>query len=70
MHLAFLNGFGNRVAAIWRWFWAMVGRQRKERIFSVGHTGGDLSAPESVRSRIAPQAFPAMTDDGERKTAS
>jgi NADH dehydrogenase len=65
VHLTFLNGFGNRLAALWRWFWAMVGRQRHERIFSVAHTGGDLSAPDSVRTRIAPLAFPAMADPGE-----
>src|SRR5213076_3051455 len=52
VHLAFLNSFSNRLAAVWRWFWAMVGRTRHERIFSVTHTGGDLSAPESVREKI------------------
>jgi NADH dehydrogenase len=68
VHLAFLNGVGNRVGAVWRWFWTMVGRKRHERIFSVAHTGGDLSAPENVRIRIAPNPFPAMTavDEPER----
>jgi NADH dehydrogenase len=65
IHLAFLNGFGNRLGAVWRWFWTMVGRTRHERIFSVAHTGGDLSAPENVRIRIAPHAFPAMTGADE-----
>jgi len=65
VHLTFLNGFGNRVSAVWRWFWAMVGRQRRERVISVGHTGGDLSAPESVRAVIAPDAFPALTSERE-----
>jgi NADH dehydrogenase len=65
VHLTFLNGFGNRVSTLWRWFWTMVGSTRSERIFSVGHTGGDLSAPEVVRSKITPTQFPALqpTDD-------
>jgi len=62
VHLTFLNGFGNRVGAVWQWFWAMVGRKRHQRVFSVAHTGGDLSAPDSVRTRIAPNPFPATTD--------
>ena len=64
VHLAFLNGFGNRVSAVWQWFWAMVGRQRHQRIFSVGHTGGDLSAPEGVRATLGLRAFPALEDRG------
>ncbi len=60
VHLTFLNGFGNRVGALTRWFWAMVGRKRHERIFSVGHVGGDLSAPEAVRARITPNPFPVL----------
>ena len=64
VHLAFLNSFSNRLAAVWRWFWAMVGRTRHERIFSVTHTGGDLSAPESVREKIRASPFPAMQDTG------
>ena len=59
VHLAFLNSFSNRLAALWRWFSAMVGRARHERIVSVAHTGGDLSAPDSVRERIEASAFPA-----------
>ncbi len=31
-----------------------------ERIFSVAHTGGDLSTPESVRSSIQPAPFPVV----------
>jgi hypothetical protein len=31
-----------------------------ERAFSVGHTGGDLSAPETVRQRIMPTPFPEI----------
>src|SRR5205823_12634332 len=56
VHLAFLNSFSNRLAAVWRWFWAMVGRARHERIFSVAHTGGDSSTPVDVRA----SAFPAV----------
>jgi len=60
VHLAFLNGFGNRFATMSRWFRAMVGRTRAERVFSVAHTGGDLSTPASVRSRVEPVRFPAV----------
>ncbi len=68
VHLTFLNGFGNRVAALWNWFWAMVGRKRSQRIFSVAHTGGDLSAPESVRAKVSPHPFPALeTQDPEAR---
>jgi NADH dehydrogenase len=59
VHLAFLNGFGNRFSTLWRWLRSMVGRSRPERVFNVGHTGGDLSAPDAVRSIITPSAFPA-----------
>ena len=31
----------------------MIGRARPERVFSVAHTGGDLSTPASVRRRGA-----------------
>ena len=31
VHLAFLNGFGNRFTALWRWGRAMIGRARPER---------------------------------------
>ena len=54
VHLAFLNGFGHRFAALWRWGRAMVGRARPERVFSVGHTGGDLSLPDEVKARSCP----------------
>jgi NADH dehydrogenase len=60
VHLAFLNGFANRFGAIWAWARSMIGRARPERVFSVGHTGGDLSAPESVRSVIQPNPFPVL----------
>jgi len=39
----------------------MVGRNRVERTFSVGHTGGDLSAPEAVREQIMPTPFPEIS---------
>jgi hypothetical protein len=60
VHLAFLNGFANRFSTLWRWLRAMVGRARPERDFSVGHTGGDLSAPAAVRSVLQPSAFPVL----------
>ena len=36
----------------------MIGRARPERVFSVAHTGGDLSAPDAVRAVIQPNAIP------------
>jgi NADH dehydrogenase len=60
VHLTFLNGFGNRFGALWRWGRAMAGRARPERVFSMGHTGGDLSLPEEVRRRVMPSAFPVF----------
>jgi hypothetical protein len=62
VHLAFLNGFGNRLTALWRWGTSMVGRARPERVFSVGHTGGDLSLPDHVKARVMPKAFPVLED--------
>ena len=60
VHLAFLNGFANRFGTIWSWARSMIGRARPERVFSVAHTGGDLSAPESVRSVIQPNPLPVL----------
>ena len=60
VHLTFLNGFGNRLGALWRWGRAMAGRARPERVFSMGHTGGDLSLPEEVRRRVMPSPFPVF----------
>ncbi|MFI5052890.1 MAG: NAD(P)/FAD-dependent oxidoreductase [Acidimicrobiia bacterium] len=61
VHLAFLNGFGNRFTTLMRWLRWMGGRNRVERTFSVGHTGGDLSAPDGVREQILPNPFPEVT---------
>ncbi|MGZ4650769.1 MAG: NAD(P)/FAD-dependent oxidoreductase, partial [Kineosporiaceae bacterium] len=58
VHLTFLNGFGNRAGALWRWGRSMIGSDRPERVFSVGHTGGDLSLPEEIRRRVMPSPFP------------
>jgi NADH:quinone reductase (non-electrogenic) len=58
VHITFLNGFGNRLSALWRWGRSMGGRARPERVFSMGHTGGDLSLPEEVRRRVLPSPFP------------
>jgi len=60
VHLAFLNGFSSRFTTLLRWIRWMAGRNRVERTFSVGHTGGDLSAPDQVRQRIMPTPFPEM----------
>ena len=62
VHLAFLNGFGSRFTAIWRWAAAMIGRARPERVFSVGHTGGDLSLPDEVKAKVLPKPFPVLED--------
>lgn len=73
VHITFLNGFGNRFAALYRWGRSMVGRARPERVFSVGHTGGDLSLPEKIRAQVMPSPFPVMdaalqkTDSGSSK---
>jgi NADH dehydrogenase len=60
VHVTFLNGFGNRLTALWRWSRAMIGRARPERVFSMGHTGGDLSLPDEVRRRVMPSPFPVF----------
>ncbi|HVT42450.1 MAG TPA: NAD(P)/FAD-dependent oxidoreductase [Acidimicrobiales bacterium] len=62
VHIGFLNGFTNRASTMVRWFRSMVGRARPERVFSVGHTGGDLSLPEDVRRKIMPHSFPVQAD--------
>ena len=59
VHLAFLNGFASRLFTAVGWLRSLLGSSRPERVFSVGHTGGDISAPESVRAMIMPAAFPA-----------
>jgi NADH:ubiquinone reductase (H+-translocating) len=60
VHITFLNGFGNRTAALYRWARAMIGRSRPERVFSVGHTGGDLSLPDEIRAKLTFSPFPLM----------
>jgi NADH dehydrogenase len=62
VHLAFLNGFGTRLATMWRWVRSMLGRARPERVFSVGHTGGDLSLPADVMAKVMPKPFPVLED--------
>jgi NADH:ubiquinone reductase (H+-translocating) len=68
VHLSFLNGFGNRFSTLWRWSRSMIGHSRPERVFSVGHTGGDLSAPPEVRAAVIPSAFPELRALGLEKT--
>jgi NADH dehydrogenase len=63
VHLAFLNGFGNRFTTMWHWVRAMVGRARPERVFSVGHTGGDLSLPDEVKAKVMPKPFPVLEEN-------
>ena len=60
VHLGFLNGFASRATTTLSWFRSMVGRTRPERVFSVAHTGGDLSAPDAVRSIMQPLPLPAL----------
>jgi NADH:ubiquinone reductase (H+-translocating) len=62
VHLAFLNGFGSRFTTMWRWVTSMVGKARPERVFSVGHTGGDLSLPDDVKAKVMPKPFPVLED--------
>jgi NADH:quinone reductase (non-electrogenic) len=62
VHIGFLNGFGSRVSTMLRWFRSMVGHARPERVFSVGHTGGDLSLPDDVKKKIMPNPFPVQAD--------
>jgi NADH dehydrogenase len=64
VHLAFLNGFGNRMSTMLRWSRWLLGHRRAERVFSVAHTGGDLSTPASVLARIEPNPFPAAEPPG------
>jgi NADH:ubiquinone reductase (H+-translocating) len=59
VHLAFLTGFGNRLSTVLKWTRSNIGRGRPERVFSVRHTGGDLSTPEVVRAVIQPNPLPA-----------
>jgi NADH dehydrogenase len=59
VHIAFLTGFGNRTQTMLRWCRSMIGRARPERVFSFGHTGGDLSLPAAARKVVQPTAFPA-----------
>ncbi len=54
VHLAFLNGFASRAGTLFHWARSMLGRARAERVISVAHTGGDLSAP-GAESFNAPQ---------------
>jgi len=65
VHIGFLNGFGHRASTMLRWFQAMIGRSRPERVFSVGHTGGDLSLPDDVKTKVMPKAFPVADDLGD-----
>jgi NADH dehydrogenase len=58
VHLAFLTGFGNRLTTLMRWLRSMIGRGRAEREFSVSHTGGYLSLPDSVLRVVQPSQFP------------
>ena len=60
IHLTFLNGYANRLATTWAWFRTMAMGTRTERVFSVAHTGGDLSVPATERQTIAPHQFPAL----------
>jgi NADH:ubiquinone reductase (H+-translocating) len=67
VHLAFLNGFGSRLSTMGRWLMSMVGRTRTERVFSVAHTGGDLSAPDAARAKLLPAPFPALQESPDSK---
>jgi NADH dehydrogenase len=62
VHLAFLEGYGNRLLTLGRWLRVMVGRGRPEREFPVAHVGGDLSLPASVRKIIQPAPLPLVPE--------
>jgi NADH:ubiquinone reductase (H+-translocating) len=61
VHLAFLEGFGNRLGTMLRWLRSFVGRSRVERAFSMAHEGGDLSLPDSVRHVVQPNPYPVAS---------
>ncbi len=67
VHIAFLNNFASRFSTMFRWARSMIGRSRPERVFSVGHTGGDLSLPEEVRAKVMPSPFPVVTAELEAR---
>jgi len=69
IHLGFLNGFANRFSTLLAWARSMIGRARPERVFSVRHTGGDLSAPDTVLSLIQPTPYPALGAHPEAEEA-
>ena len=72
VHLAFLNGVRQPASRRWlRWLRWLLGHRRAERVFSVAHTGGDLSTPASVlrpdRTEPVPRAKPPdLRSDDER----
>ncbi|MQA91679.1 MAG: NAD(P)/FAD-dependent oxidoreductase [Gemmatimonas sp.] len=59
VHLVFLNGWGNRATTLLRWYPWLLGHNRPERVFSVAHTGGDLSTPPAERAHLEPGGYPA-----------
>ena len=63
VHLTFLDGFGATAPRRCPLARAVVGRDRVERVFSVAHTGGDLSTPGSVRAIVQPTEFPAVSPE-------
>ena len=65
VHMTFLNGFANRFTTLFSWFRWSFGRARREREFSVHHTGGDLSAPDVVQKEIEPEPFPAAPQSSD-----
>jgi NADH dehydrogenase len=62
IHLAFLVGWGNRTTTMLRWIRWLGLSGRNERVFSLAHTGGDLSTPASVREQIQANQFPEMNE--------
>jgi NADH dehydrogenase len=69
IHLAFINGFGNRIGTVVKWTRSFVGRARPEREFSVMHTGGDLSLPADVRAIVQPKPLPVYSQQLASQTA-
>ena len=66
----FLTGVGNRLTTLLKWTRSFIGSGRPEREFSVMHTGGDLSLPDSVRSLVEPNPLPVFDEGASTEPSS
>lgn len=69
VHIVTLSSMAGRMGTLVRWVGAMIGHERDERTFSVGHTGGDVSVPEGMRATFVERRFPAVVaaENGDGK---